>query len=80
MLRQGAERHPDRRLATFEGGTTWTWSEALRLAQGAAQILQDQGVGRGDRVALFMENSAELLQVWWGASLIGAVIAPRDSG
>ena len=78
LLRQGAERHPDRPLATFEGGTTWTWSEALGLAQGAAQILQDQGVGRGDRVALFMENSAELLQVWWGASLIGAVIAPMN--
>jgi long-chain acyl-CoA synthetase len=41
-----------------------------------ARVLAEQGVGRGDRVALVAENSAETAAAWFGVVYAGAAVVP----
>jgi|LJSS01.1.fsa_nt_gb long-chain acyl-CoA synthetase len=50
-----------------------SWEEFYRQAQAVAGYLAAQGVGRGDRVALLMENRPEWAIVDFGMQLLGAV-------
>lgn len=43
-----------------------------------ANALSRLGVAKGDRVALFMKNSVEYLQLVYGVAKIGAVLAPLN--
>src|SRR6202041_2743194 len=52
----------------------WISDEACRLAR----ELESRGIGRGDAVLLWAENSPEWLAVFWGCLLRGAVIVPID--
>ncbi|HET9122591.1 MAG TPA: AMP-binding protein, partial [Acidiferrobacteraceae bacterium] len=45
-----------------------------------AAVLQAQGVGRGDRVALFLPNGVELVVACYAALKIGAVFMPINPG
>jgi crotonobetaine/carnitine-CoA ligase len=38
--------------------------------------LRARGVGRGDRVLVFLPNGAEWLRAWWGTAALGAVLVP----
>jgi acyl carrier protein len=74
------ERHPDREHITLiEGDKTaqtmsyaGLWAEAGEVATG----LTEQGVGRGDAVALMLPTSAAFFQVFLGAMRIGAIPVP----
>jgi long-chain acyl-CoA synthetase len=57
-------------------GRSWTYDETYVWAQRAASMLRDQGVGKGDRVALLLANSAEFVSLYFGCLLIGAVAVP----
>jgi long-chain acyl-CoA synthetase len=59
-----------------------TWSYA-RIAQGAnrlARELEFRGIGKGDAVLLWGENSPEWIIAFFGSLLRGAVIVPLDHG
>jgi acyl-CoA synthetase (AMP-forming)/AMP-acid ligase II len=43
-----------------------------RVANGFANL----GVAKGDKIATFLSNSLELLEVYWAAAKIGAVVVP----
>jgi long-chain acyl-CoA synthetase len=70
-LLTSASDHPDT-LAVVAGEARVSYRElldgALRLARG----LQDRGVRRGDRVAIYMENGAAVVTGIYGALLAGA--------
>jgi len=76
LLERNAAAEPDRRLVSFEDGTTWTNAEALAEAYAAGNALRALGVNRGDAVAVFLPNGPDFLRVWWGACAIGAVVVP----
>ena len=76
LLRRGARRWPERELVVFDGARGWTWSDALDEAASAADVLRSAGVGAGDRVIILLPNGAAWLRAWWGATLLGAVVAP----
>lgn len=76
LLRRGAATWPDRPLVNFEDGVTWTWQESLDAGASAAAVLAAQGVGQGDRVMIMLPNGQGWIRAWWGATLLGAVIAP----
>ena len=81
LLRRGARLWPDRELVIFDGvddepAPRWTWSDALAEAAGAADALRTAGVKAGDRVLILVPNGATWLRAWWGATLLGAVVAP----
>jgi long-chain acyl-CoA synthetase len=59
-----------------------TWSY-VRIAQGAnrlARELEFRGIGKGDTVLLWGENSPEWIIAFFGCLLCGAVIVPVDHG
>jgi crotonobetaine/carnitine-CoA ligase len=79
VLRARAELSPDDRYLHFEG-TERSFAETLAAAEQGAAALAAIGVGRGDRVALMLPNSLEFLDLWFGASLLGAVMVPVNTG
>ena len=46
------------------------------MACEVARVLAAHGVGRGDRVALVAENSAEAAAAWFGVVYVGAAVVP----
>ncbi|MFN8000575.1 MAG: AMP-binding protein [Acidobacteriota bacterium] len=70
----------DLAFAQMRGLRTVRWSYAA-LAQTAyrfARELEARQIGRGDRVLLWAENSAEWVAAFFGCVLRGAVIVPLD--
>ncbi len=51
-----------------------------RAAAGFARLLEEKKIGRGERVLLWGENSAEWVAAFWGCLLRGVVVVPMDSG
>ncbi len=45
----------------------------------AAALFQEMGIGKGERVALFLPNCPEFLYAWMGLSRLGAVCVPINT-
>jgi long-chain acyl-CoA synthetase len=67
-----AERAPDRE-AVVAGADRLAYAELAGNALRLARALQDLGVGRGDRVAIYMDNSAGCATAVYAAMLAGGV-------
>jgi bile acid-coenzyme A ligase len=71
-----AAAHPDRvalRVAARDGSvTTLTWQELEARSNQAARALQERGLGLGDRIALGLPNSVELVLAVLGSWKVGA--------
>ena len=65
LLQRQAERHGDR-ILLVAGTTSWTFSDAPRIAARRAAALAEAGVAPGDRVAILAGNRAEFLEVILG--------------
>ena len=74
-LRQSAERFPDK-TALVASGRRLTYSQLDQMSDELAQGLMDRGVGRGDRVVLFLDNSAEAVVSIFAVLKAGAVFSP----
>ncbi|MEE9197702.1 MAG: AMP-binding protein, partial [bacterium] len=77
LLRTSFERSPDR-VALIEGEEELTFRELEVLSNACAHALRAAGVGPGDRVALFLPNSAEFEIAFFGGSKAGAVLTPLN--
>ena len=81
LLEDHAALQPDALYASFPAtGDQWTWAVADRKANQAANAFAGIGVKQGDRVAVLSANSAELLQALFGATKLGAVYTPLNTG
>jgi len=78
LLDEQAARYPDG-LAVICGDRSITYPELAQRARRAAGLLRAQGVRRGDRVGLLLNNRAEWLEIAFGAALLGAVLAPLST-
>jgi long-chain acyl-CoA synthetase len=56
----------------------WTYLELAQLAFRFARELEGRGIGKGDRVLLWGDNSAEWVAAFFGCMLRGAVAVPMD--
>lgn len=78
--RRWARRDPGRvaLLALGEDGAVrcWRHGELARRAAQFANLLRARGVGRGDRVALLLPQTAEALLTHLACSILGAVSVP----
>jgi amino acid adenylation domain-containing protein len=72
FLEASARRRPDR-LALVEGQRRVTYAEMDHLASGLARGLRAAGVRRGDRVAVYLENSLEAVASIFGILKAGGV-------
>src|SRR5687768_4553753 len=72
VLEDRAERHADKVAVSF-GDQPVTYGQLLERSRAAANRLIDLGVGRGDTVALLMENCEEQITTLFATAAIGAV-------
>jgi long-chain acyl-CoA synthetase len=56
----------------------WSYRQTADAACRLARELEAGGIGRGQRVLLWGENSAEWVAAFWGILLRGAVVVPMD--
>jgi len=77
ILSRAALTHPQRPAVIFTD-TEWSYAEvqdrACRLADGLARL----GVGKGDRVALWIPNRPEFVEFLFGVSRLGAIAVLMD--
>jgi fatty-acyl-CoA synthase len=74
-LQVAATRYPDK-AATLFCGRTLSYGEMRRQVEALAGWLQAQGVGKGDRVALFMQNCPQFLIAFYAINRANAVMVP----
>jgi long-chain acyl-CoA synthetase len=56
-----------------------TWNEFYDSVHRAAAYLRDLGIQKGDRVAVWMLNSHEYLELYYATALAGIVIVPLNT-
>ena len=78
MLDRWAEIQPDKVFAVFADGSEWTYAETREIAIGTANALKALGVRQGDRVLVWLPNSADCLRIWFGLNYLGAVFVPMN--
>jgi amino acid adenylation domain-containing protein len=72
LLENSADRRPEK-LALVCDGRRLTYGEIEGQANRLAHALQAHGIGRGDRVAIYLRNSVELVVSLFGVLKAGAV-------
>jgi long-chain acyl-CoA synthetase len=77
LLARVVERTPDRWAFVFQDQRL-TFREIDGLSNSLANGLRELGVGKGDRVALFMTNRPEYLVSFEAVSKLGAVVTPLN--
>ena len=77
VVRACATAHPDR-IAVTSRGEDLTYRELLGRVEGLAGRLRELGVNRGDRVALLVERSCEVVVGMLAAFRVGAAYVPLD--
>ena len=72
FARQQAIAHPDQpAIIMASSGETVTFGEFEARSNRVAHLLRDAGLRRGDHIAVFIENSPELLEIEGGAERAG---------
>jgi long-chain acyl-CoA synthetase len=56
----------------------FTYSQVLEMAETFAGELAEPGIGKGERVMLWGENSAQWVAAFFGCALAGVVVVPMD--
>lgn len=72
FLEQSAARTPQK-IALVCGGRRFSYGELDRLSNRLANALRAEGIRRGDRVAMFLDNSMEAVVSIFGVLKAGAV-------
>jgi acyl-CoA ligase (AMP-forming) (exosortase A-associated) len=75
MLRSSAERFPDKE-ALVDKDERLTFAEVETKVTAIAQGLRAAGIGRGDRVGIYLDTSVSLALAILGVSRAGAVFVP----
>lgn len=75
-LEVSARRYPDRPLTIFYD-TPLTYAQAWSDVQALAGFLQQRcGIGRGDRVLLYLQNCPQFIVAFYGILRAGAMVVP----
>ncbi len=79
FLARPAREHPDR-LAILGEPRPISYAELAAMAARVAGALSSSGCRPGDRVLLVLPDSSEFIAAFFGATTIGAVAVPVNSG
>jgi amino acid adenylation domain-containing protein len=77
LLTRSAGRHPDREAVTFKNKGL-TYRQLDDLSTRVARALARHGVGKGDRVGIYLNKSVEAVAAVYGALKAGAAYVPLD--
>ncbi|UCD81860.1 MAG: acyl--CoA ligase, partial [Desulfobacterales bacterium] len=78
LFARHAHYRPDH-LAVVFGDQRLTWLEFNRSINRLANALLSLGIRKGDKVATILPNCLELLETYWAAAKIGAVVVPLST-
>ena len=78
FLEQVVARHADKTFIEI-GGLSRTYQEFYDGVRKSAAMFDGLGIGKGDRVCLFLPNCIEYVYSWFGLSLIGAIAVPVNT-
>ena len=78
FLEQVVARDPGKTFIEIDGQSQ-TYGKFYDGVLKAAAMFQDLGIGKGDRVCLFLPNCIEYVYSWFGLSLIGAISVPVNT-
>ncbi len=78
-LRQSSTGYDDRVFAYLENGTQVTYGALFQQAQQYAQALISLGVTPGDRVAVQVHKSIEVVKLYLGTIIAGGVFLPLNT-
>lgn len=73
MLAASAAAHPDALLIDFYG-RRYRYAQVLDCARRFAHALIGLGIGRGDRVGLYLPNVPHYVAAYYGAMMAGAIV------
>ncbi|MDW6001392.1 class I adenylate-forming enzyme family protein [Vibrio mangrovi] len=68
--------HTPEKIALIDADQQMTYSQLRHHALQLARYMSRQGVGRGDRVMLYMANSLSFIQCFWAIQYLGGVFIP----
>jgi long-chain acyl-CoA synthetase len=74
--------HADKRknkVALLAGEDNITYEQVLASTDKLAGFLADKGVGKGEKVALFLQNSPEFIYAIFAISKLGAILVPINT-
>ena len=74
-LEEAALKHPGAAAIIFLDATL-TYAQLNDLTDRFAAALQQLGVAKGDRVAIYLANCPQFVMAYYGALKAGAVVAP----
>jgi acyl-CoA synthetase (AMP-forming)/AMP-acid ligase II len=74
LMEATVRRLPHKVALMTAGGPAYTYADFWAAVRGMARALQDQGIEKGDMVALYAPNSVEYAVVLHGALLAGATV------
>ena len=75
LVHRHARYRPSAPAVTFEE-TTLDWRAFGARVNRVANMLSGLGVARGDKVATVLANSLELVEIYFGVPMLGAVLVP----
>lgn len=78
LLERNARKYPNNE-AVVGMGQRLTFQEMDRQANNVAHALKERGIGRGDKVALFMPNVPEFVVAYFAVQRLNAVIVPINA-
>lgn len=74
LVERNADKYPNRPAILFDDRTV-TWSELDAWSNRVAHYLKDQGLVKGDAIAVLLDNRPELLATVVGAAKVGVACA-----
>src|SRR3989337_177342 len=77
LLSETASRHPDKPAVVFEG-MSHSYRAFDRQVERYAAMLQAEGVGKGDRVAVQLTKRMEFLYLHFAVLSVGAITLPLN--
>lgn len=78
LLTNHARYRPDHTAVVFKEDR-FSFREFNKRVNRLANALVSLGVAKGDKIATFMPNCLELLEVYWSVAKIGAVVVPLST-
>jgi long-chain acyl-CoA synthetase len=75
VVDEAVRQHPDRTVLHFKGATV-SYAELDRQSSSFAAALSAMGVRKGDRVALLLPNSPQMIIAEFGIWKMGAIVVP----
>ncbi len=78
LFERSAHKKPEN-IAIYFGSTIWTYRELNERSNQLAHCLKNLGIGRGDKVAVYVERSPEMIQAVLSILKAGAAYIPLET-